>query len=182
VASGPPNIFLQQTASTNLHSKRSYNLSPIHHCSTRRSRCVGSLSYSCLSSQSPHWPNSVALQLSPAPFGDGPFTFDTAEQHKIASKLRLGIPKVGFFENLHPETAKALEAARGVLEKLTAGIREVEIPALPAISVPCGFTADGLPIGLQISSAPFAESKVISLAHAYEQATEWHKMRPKLGG
>jgi aspartyl-tRNA(Asn)/glutamyl-tRNA(Gln) amidotransferase subunit A len=51
---------------------------------------------------------------------------------------------------------------------------------LPAISVPCGFTAAGLPIGLQISGAPFTESTVLALAHAYEQATEWHKRRPKL--
>ena len=49
---------------------------------------------------------------------------------------------------------------------------------LPAISVPCGFTASGLPIGLQISGAPFAESHVLALAHAYERATEWHKRRP----
>lgn len=51
---------------------------------------------------------------------------------------------------------------------------------LPAISVPCGFTASGLPIGLQIAGAPFSESTVLALAHAYEQATEWHKRRPKL--
>jgi len=51
---------------------------------------------------------------------------------------------------------------------------------LPAISVPCGFTASGLPIGLQIGGAPFAESTVLALAHAYEQATEWHKRRPTL--
>jgi aspartyl-tRNA(Asn)/glutamyl-tRNA(Gln) amidotransferase subunit A len=51
---------------------------------------------------------------------------------------------------------------------------------LPAISVPCGFSASGLPIGLQIGGAPFAESSVLALAHAYEQATEWHKRRPKL--
>jgi aspartyl-tRNA(Asn)/glutamyl-tRNA(Gln) amidotransferase subunit A len=210
------------------------------------------------------------------------------------SRLRLGIPKTGFFENLHPEVAKALEAARDVLGRLTAGIREVDVPAagsvteiwnpeiyayhmpwitkspelyqdatrtliqqaadtrsavyaqarrhvdvvrrdikktfadldllitptqrtpaglivppqrganasrgaapapggvgtalnntaafniygLPTISIRCGFTTDGLPIGLQISGAPFAESTVLALAHAYEQATEWHKRRP----
>jgi aspartyl-tRNA(Asn)/glutamyl-tRNA(Gln) amidotransferase subunit A len=208
----------------------------------------------------------------------------------MTSKLRIGVPKVGFFENLHPETAKALDAARGVLGKMTAGVRDVDIPAagsvadvwnpeiyayhapyiskspelyqaatrtfiqgaadtksvvyaqarhrvdlvrrdirkvftevdllitptqrtpaglivppqpganrggaggagalnntaafniygLPTISIPCGFTIDGLPIGLQISGAPFAESTVITLAHAYEQATEWHTRRPKL--
>ena len=51
---------------------------------------------------------------------------------------------------------------------------------LPAISVPCGFTASGLPIGLQIAGAPFAESTVLALAHAYEQATPWHERRPSL--
>jgi aspartyl-tRNA(Asn)/glutamyl-tRNA(Gln) amidotransferase subunit A len=206
------------------------------------------------------------------------------------SKLRLGVPKVGFFENLHPEVAMALDVARGVLAKMTAGVREVDIPAagsvadvwnpeiyayhapwitkspelyqtatrtliqgaadtksvvyaqarhrvdvvrrdirkvftdvdllitptqrtpaglivppqrganpvggggggainntaafniygLPTISIPCGFTTDGLPIGLQISGAPFAESTALALAHAYEQATEWHSRRPKL--
>lgn len=51
---------------------------------------------------------------------------------------------------------------------------------LPTISVPCGFTTSGLPIGLQIAGAPFAESTVLALAHAYEQATEWHGRHPKL--
>jgi aspartyl-tRNA(Asn)/glutamyl-tRNA(Gln) amidotransferase subunit A len=51
---------------------------------------------------------------------------------------------------------------------------------LPAISVPCGFTASGLPIGLQIVGAPFAESTVLALARAYERETEWHKRHPKL--
>jgi len=55
-----------------------------------------------------------------------------------------------------------------------------DIYGLPTISIPCGFTASGLPIGLQISGAHFAESTVIALAHAYEQATEWHKRRPTL--
>jgi aspartyl-tRNA(Asn)/glutamyl-tRNA(Gln) amidotransferase subunit A len=51
---------------------------------------------------------------------------------------------------------------------------------LPAVSIPCGFTASGLPIGLQISGAPFAEANVLALAHAYEQATTWHTRRPTL--
>ena len=49
---------------------------------------------------------------------------------------------------------------------------------LLAISVPCGFTAAGLPVGLQIIGRPFAEGTVLALAHAYEQATEWHKRHP----
>ena len=55
-----------------------------------------------------------------------------------------------------------------------------DIYGLPTISIPCGFTASGLPIGLQISGGHFAESTVTALAHAYEQATEWHKRRPTL--
>jgi aspartyl-tRNA(Asn)/glutamyl-tRNA(Gln) amidotransferase subunit A len=55
-----------------------------------------------------------------------------------------------------------------------------DILGLPTISVPCGFTESGLPIGLQISGAPFAESSVLSLAHAYEHETEWHERRPRL--
>lgn len=51
---------------------------------------------------------------------------------------------------------------------------------LPAITVPCGFTSSGLPIGLQIAGAPFAESTVLALAYAYEQAPEWHKRRPNV--
>ena len=55
-----------------------------------------------------------------------------------------------------------------------------DVYGLPTISVPCGFSASGLPIGLQLSGNHFAESTVLALAHAYEQATEWHKRRPPL--
>lgn len=54
-----------------------------------------------------------------------------------------------------------------------------DVLGLPAISVPCGFTISGLPIGLQISGAPFAESTVLAMAYAYEQATNWHNVHPK---
>src|SRR5262249_13363558 len=49
---------------------------------------------------------------------------------------------------------------------------------LPALSLPCGFSKDGLPIGLQIVGRPFDEATVLRVAHAYEQATEWHRRRP----
>jgi aspartyl-tRNA(Asn)/glutamyl-tRNA(Gln) amidotransferase subunit A len=202
------------------------------------------------------------------------------------SKFRVGVPRSPFFDNLDPEVAKAVESAIDVLRKLTANVKDVQIPAagniadvwnpeiyayhapwitktpelyqsatrnliqragdgrsaayaqarhqldvvrrdikkvfasvdvlitptqrtpaglivpapgaaagggggivntgafdmygLPTISIPCGFTSSGLPIGLQISGAHFAEPTVIALAHAYEQATEWHKRRPNL--
>jgi aspartyl-tRNA(Asn)/glutamyl-tRNA(Gln) amidotransferase subunit A len=56
-----------------------------------------------------------------------------------------------------------------------------DIYGLPTISIPCGFTSSGLPIGIQISGPHFGESQVLALAHAYEQATDWHTRRPALG-
>lgn len=198
------------------------------------------------------------------------------------SKLRLGIARRPFFDNLDPEVAKAMDNALAVLRGMTAGTVDVELPpagnaatlwgseayayhkpwitqspekyqqgtraqlqrtanangaeyaqarrdldllrreikkvftkvdlliaptmktppallsapgggggggnnnvafdmyGVPSISVPCGFTTSGLPIGLQISGAHFAETTVLALAHSYEQATEWHKRNPKL--
>jgi aspartyl-tRNA(Asn)/glutamyl-tRNA(Gln) amidotransferase subunit A len=201
------------------------------------------------------------------------------------SKLRLGVPRSPFFENLNPEVAQAVEAAIAVLRKISDHVTEPTLPAtfpllinitgpeayayhsrwitefpnlyqpvtrdriiqfaanvkapdyaaalrqtnllrreikktfssvdllitptmphpaeslaqskdfdmvglqntspfdilgLPTITVPCGFTNSGLPIGLQISGAPFAESTVLALAYAYERETEWHKRHPTL--
>lgn len=53
--------------------------------------------------------------------------------------------------------------------------RPFNVLGLPTISVPCGATNTGLPVGLQISGAPGDDARVLQLAHAYEQATEWHK-------
>jgi len=208
------------------------------------------------------------------------------------SKLRVGLPRAGFFDNLNPEYAQAVEAAIDVIRKLTASVIDVQLPptvaapivwgpetyayhakwlmespekyqpatrtlmirsneirpdvyaearrqvdlsrlaikrvfrsvdilvtptmkappatiaatlnqpspppsappypvagnsgnpwafdvyGIPAITLPCGFTSSGLPVGLQISAAPFAETAMLALARAYEQATEWHTRRP----
>ena len=50
----------------------------------------------------------------------------------------------------------------------------------PAASVPCGFTTDGLPIGLQIVGPRHADAAVLAAAHAFQQATDWHRRRPPL--
>jgi aspartyl-tRNA(Asn)/glutamyl-tRNA(Gln) amidotransferase subunit A len=199
------------------------------------------------------------------------------------SRLRLGIPRTPFYDNLDPEIAKAVETATGVVRRMTASIQDVQLPqgansaeiwgpeaylwhsewitqspqkyqpsvrtslersaddlawqyvrtrrqvellrrevtsvflnvdllvlptmkvppgllqggggggggggnnnsifdvfGLPAISVPCGFTTSGLPIGLQIVGAHFAEPTVFALAAAYERATDWHTRNPRL--
>jgi len=54
------------------------------------------------------------------------------------------------------------------------------LTGLPALSVPCGFDRDGLPIGLQIAGRPFDESAVLRVAHAYERSHEWKDRWPAL--
>ena len=54
------------------------------------------------------------------------------------------------------------------------------VTGLPAISVPCGFTEDGLPIGMQIAGKPFDEPGVIQAAYTYQQHAGWHEMKPPI--
>lgn len=56
--------------------------------------------------------------------------------------------------------------------------RAFNLNGLPTISVPCGFSNAGLPIGLQLAGRAFEDAVVLRVAHAYEQATPWHKKRP----
>jgi aspartyl-tRNA(Asn)/glutamyl-tRNA(Gln) amidotransferase subunit A len=56
----------------------------------------------------------------------------------------------------------------------------INLAGIPAISIPCGFSKAGLPIGLQLIGRPFAEDVVLRGAHAYEQATEWRLKKPNL--
>ncbi|HIG80923.1 MAG TPA: Asp-tRNA(Asn)/Glu-tRNA(Gln) amidotransferase subunit GatA [Verrucomicrobiales bacterium] len=54
------------------------------------------------------------------------------------------------------------------------------LAGLCGISVPCGFSKEGLPLGLQLLGKPFGEPNLLRAAHAYEQATDWHTKRPQL--
>jgi aspartyl-tRNA(Asn)/glutamyl-tRNA(Gln) amidotransferase subunit A len=56
----------------------------------------------------------------------------------------------------------------------------VNLAGVPGISVPCGFSETGLPLGLQIIGKHFDETTIYRVAHAYEQATDFHKIRPQL--
>lgn len=58
----------------------------------------------------------------------------------------------------------------------------INLAGLPGISVPCGFSKEGLPMGLQIIGKHFDERTVYRVAHAYEQSTDFHKNHPKIGG
>jgi aspartyl-tRNA(Asn)/glutamyl-tRNA(Gln) amidotransferase subunit A len=67
----------------------------------------------------------------------------------------------------------------GVTENATVALLSLTMPfnlaGLPAISFPCGFTTNALPIGLQVVGKPFEETTVLRIAHAYQQLTDWHK-------
>jgi len=67
------------------------------------------------------------------------------------------------------------EDVRAALLRMT---RPGNLTGLPAISLPCGFTADSLPVGLQLLGRPYDEATLLRVAYAYEQATPWHKMFP----
>lgn len=54
------------------------------------------------------------------------------------------------------------------------------LAGVPAISIPCGFTRNGLPVGLQILAKPFNEETLFRVAHSYEQTAAWHKIKPRL--
>jgi aspartyl-tRNA(Asn)/glutamyl-tRNA(Gln) amidotransferase subunit A len=56
----------------------------------------------------------------------------------------------------------------------------VNLAGLPGMSVPCGFDAGGLPVGLQIVGNVLREDLMFQVAYAFEQATEWHKAGPEL--
>ena len=75
---------------------------------------------------------------------------------------------------------KVGDVTMGSTAALTQYTRPFNINGFPAITVPCGFSHQGLPIGLQLAGRPFDEVTVLRAAHAYEQATDWHKKRPPL--
>jgi aspartyl-tRNA(Asn)/glutamyl-tRNA(Gln) amidotransferase subunit A len=115
---------------------------------------------------------------------------DTKAPAYAAAVHELGVERrqiAGFFKNVDllitptmPNVAPTIEESG---KRNSASVRNTspfDVFGLPAISVPCGFNSAGMPIGLQISGAPFAESTVIALAHAYQQATSWHTRRPPL--
>jgi aspartyl-tRNA(Asn)/glutamyl-tRNA(Gln) amidotransferase subunit A len=76
-----------------------------------------------------------------------------------------------------PWSTASSEIALTALARLT---RYFNVVGLPAISIPCGFTPEGLPIGVQIAGKAFDESTVLRVAHAYEQSARWYERTPTL--
>jgi aspartyl-tRNA(Asn)/glutamyl-tRNA(Gln) amidotransferase subunit A len=74
----------------------------------------------------------------------------------------------------HPENLRPAELL------MLRNTRPFNVWGIPAISIPCGFTHDHLPIGLQLAAAPWREDFLLKVAYAYEQATEWHRRGPEI--
>jgi aspartyl-tRNA(Asn)/glutamyl-tRNA(Gln) amidotransferase subunit A len=103
--------------------------------------------------------------------------FEAAFEHVdaiLAPASPIPAPMVGQDETT---IAGETETVRSALVRLN---RPANITGHPAISVPCGFTQDGLPIGLQLIGPRWGEAGLLGMAFAYEQATEWHERRPAL--
>jgi aspartyl-tRNA(Asn)/glutamyl-tRNA(Gln) amidotransferase subunit A len=92
----------------------------------------------------------------------------------LAPTLPIAAPRIGEKEVV---IGGEKETVRSALVRLN---RPANLTGHPAISIPCGFTHNGLPIGLQLIGPYWSEARLLSIALAYEDATEWHKRRPQL--
>ena len=90
----------------------------------------------------------------------------------IAPTIPTGAPRI---DQTVVDVAGNPENALTLMSRLT---RPFNICGYPTVTVPCGFTKSGMPIGMQIAGRMFEDAAVLGAAHAYEQATEWHRRRP----
>jgi aspartyl-tRNA(Asn)/glutamyl-tRNA(Gln) amidotransferase subunit A len=108
------------------------------------------------------------------------------ERRIFASSLRTIMQRVDAFvlptlplPALPSELAGTDIEIDGVTENATTSYLRLTMPfnltGLPAVSCPCGFSAEGLPLGLQIAGRPFEETTVLRIAHTYQQFTDWHR-------
>lgn len=112
----------------------------------------------------------------------------TAVQYVQAQRTREVITRafteaIGRFDALIMPTTplpacKASEDVAALTWKRSRNTFPFNLTGFPAISLPCGFTDDGMPIGLQVVGRPFDEVTILRVANTYEQATRWHTMRP----
>ena len=106
----------------------------------------------------------------------------TQESHEVMKDVDLLVGPT------MPMTPFPLASAEVQLEGQTFGAekaiptftRPFDLNGFPAVSVPCGFSESGLPIGLQIAAKPYQDHVALRAAYAYEQATEWHRRRPNV--
>jgi len=92
----------------------------------------------------------------------------------IAPTLPIAAPRIGEKEI---EIGSEKETVRSALVRLN---RPANLTGHPALSIPCGFTRSGLPIGLQLIGPKWSEARLLSIALAFEDATDWHTRHPPL--
>ncbi len=92
----------------------------------------------------------------------------------LAPTTAIGAPRIG---DSVVDVGGVSEAKLAIMPRLT---RPHNICGIPTVSVPCGFTSEGLPIGMQLAARAFEDAVALQVAYAYEQATEWHTRRPAI--
>jgi len=93
----------------------------------------------------------------------------------VAPVSPIPAPRIG-----ETEVRIAGQGETGVRAELLRLTRPANVSGNPAISIPCGFTAEGLPVGLQLIGPRWGEARLLAIAHAYEEATAWHNRHPEL--
>jgi len=76
--------------------------------------------------------------------------------------------------------ARMGDEERSLIDVVSRPTAVMDIVGIPAVTIPCGFSDDGLPLGMQIASRPYDELSCLSIAHAYEQLTDFHLQMPPL--
>jgi len=77
-------------------------------------------------------------------------------------------------------SGKKIALKPSTMNRSTWGTIPFNVTGYPALSVCCGFTSSGVPLGMQVVGAPFQEGIVLQVAHAYERAAQWYKRKPNL--
>ncbi len=92
----------------------------------------------------------------------------------LAPTAAIGAPLI---DQEFVEVGGRQENALSLMSRLT---RAFNLTGQPTVSVPCGFTTEGMPIGMQLAGRMWEDAVVLRAAHAYESATEWHTRRPPI--
>ncbi len=104
-----------------------------------------------------------------------------AQRPEQAAEVRKVFERVdALLTPTQPMVTPTLEADFGVFERMRQFLLPASFVGLPSVSVPCGFNADGLPLGLQIIGDHLEEAIILRVASAFEAATGFHKMRPPI--
>ena len=115
----------------------------------------------------------AALETRKKVLGDFEAAFERVDAI-LAPAVPVPAPRIG------EQMVKIGAEEESVRSALIRTNRPANFTGLPAISVPCGFTKAGLPIGLQLIGRTWEEARLLQIAHAYEQATDWHERHPRL--